>query len=176
MPKAEGFFEFSMVGDKELRRNFGQGREFMLGAMLKTLRRIGKLLVPEVKDETPEGATSKLKRSTTFQVMGRAEDMWMEVRQSAFSPGGFPYGVAVRKGTKPHFPPIAALIPWVRRKLGIGDEKQARTVAFLIARKISKVGTKANPYHERVFRSNVGNIRRIADEEMVNVAARISRI
>lgn len=175
MPKAEGFIDFTMTGDKEMARKFHRGREFMLGAALTAFRRIGRALVPELKSETPVGATSKLKRSTVFQIMGKAEDMRLEIRQSAFSPGGFAYGVAVRQGTKPHFPPVAALIPWVVKKLGIGDAKEARTVAFLIARRISKVGAKANAYHDRVFQSQVGMIRRVANEEMVNLAAKLER-
>lgn len=175
MPKAEGFIDFTMTGDKELARKYHRGREFMLGAFLTAFRRIGRTLVPALRKETPVGATGKLRSSTVFQILGKGEDMRLEIRQSAFSPGGYAYGVAVRQGTRPHFPPVAALIPWVVKKLGIGDAKQARTVAFLIARKISKVGTKANPYHDRVFQSNVGMIRRIANEEMVNVAAKLER-
>lgn len=175
MPKAEGFIEFEMTGDKQMARRFGRGREFMFGAVVTAFRRIGRILVPDLRRETPVGARGKLRSSTVFQIMGRGREMRLEIRQSAFSPGGFPYGVAVREGTKPHFPPIAALIPWVVKKLGIGDPKQARTVAFLIARKISKVGTKPNPYHERVFTSNISMIKRIIGEEIVNLATRVER-
>ena len=175
MPKAKGFIEFEMTGDREMAQKFHRSQEFMLGAFLTAFRRIGRMLVPALKSETPVGARGKLRSSTVFQVLGKGQDMRLEIRQSAFSPGGFAYGVAVREGTKPHFPPIAALIPWVVKKLGIGDPKRARTAAFLIARKISKVGTKANPYHERVFQSNVSMIRRIVNEEMVNVAAKLER-
>lgn len=173
MPKAPGFIDFQVVGMDAMQERWGRGREFMLGAVNKAYRRIGRLLVPAVKGETPTGATRKLRNSTTFQILGKAEDMRMEIRQSAFSDDGFAYGVAVRLGTKPHFPPPRALVPWVRRKLGIGDEKEALSIAWAIAFKISRVGTKKNPYHERVFQSNVGAIRRIAQEEIVNVAARV---
>jgi len=101
------------------------------------------------------------------------EDMRLEVRQSAFSPGGFPYGVAVREGTRPHFPPYRALIPWVIRKLGISNEKEAARVAYLVARKISRVGTPANPYHIHVVEENMFGMQQIVNEEMVSMLARL---
>jgi len=173
MPKGGPVIEFEYVGDKAIVQRLGNYREFYLGAMLTIFRRIGAAFVPAIKSKTPIGATSKLRNTTVYQVLGMAEDMRLEVRQSAFSPNRFPYGVAVRQGTRPHFPPIAALIPWVVKKLGIGDEKQARTVAFLIARKISRVGTAANPYHARAFQSQVGMIHQVISEEAAKLAARI---
>jgi len=175
MPLAEPFIKFEVIGDREIVNRFGNFREYFLSTIALIFNRLGKALVPPIKAETPIGATNHLRNKTVSEVMGTAEDMRLEVRQSAFSPGGFPYGVAVRQGTRPHFPPIAALIPWVVKKLGIGDPKQARTVAFLIARKISRVGTKANPYHERVFQSQIGMIRTVIDEEAANLSARIAR-
>jgi HK97 gp10 family phage protein len=67
------------------------------------------------------------------------------------------YAPAVEFGTKPHFPPPKALEGWVRRK-GIsariaGKKKKAGTTssedtraAFIIARAISKKGTKPHPF------------------------------
>ena len=43
-------------------------------------------------------------------------------------------------------PPPKILTAWVRKKLRIRKEKQAASVAFLIARKIAKKGTKAQPF------------------------------
>lgn len=43
-------------------------------------------------------------------------------------------------------PPVDALVPWVRRKLGVSNEKEARRVAFAIALSIKKRGIDAFPY------------------------------
>ena len=63
----------------------------------------------------------------------------------------------IEKGTKPHFPPSKALEPWVRRKARGGRrrpgsaigrnrlENEVKGIAFVIARKISRKGTKARP-------------------------------
>ncbi len=46
-----------------------------------------------------------------------------------------PYGAFVEYGTKPHFPPVAAVQGWANRH---------GAVAFLVARGISRHGTKAH--------------------------------
>ena len=56
------------------------------------------------------------------------------------------YAPYIEFGTRPHFPPIKPIEQWVhlnKKKLGI-TEKDVKGVAFAIAQKISKVGTKEN--------------------------------
>lgn len=52
-----------------------------------------------------------------------------------------PYSSVIEQGRRPgaRQPPTKALVPWVRRKLGIG-RRQAEGVAFLVARKIGRDG------------------------------------
>lgn len=52
------------------------------------------------------------------------------------------YAQPVEYGSRPHFPPLAPLQRWAELKLGV-PKKESRSVAFLIARKISKKGTPA---------------------------------
>lgn len=54
-----------------------------------------------------------------------------------------PVAAFVELGTRPHMPPIAALQPWVSEVLGIREPKNNRRVAYLVARKIARVGTPA---------------------------------
>lgn len=56
-----------------------------------------------------------------------------------------PHAKWIEKGRGPGFPPLAPILYWVQRKLGIRD-KTAKSVAFLIARKIARVGFKAQPF------------------------------
>lgn len=51
------------------------------------------------------------------------------------------YAEPVELGSKPHFPPVNALVRWVQLKLGIPNEKEARSVAFAIARIKSRSST-----------------------------------
>jgi hypothetical protein len=175
MPLSEPFIEIETYNFKELSERFKNSREHMLAAYNVALRKAGALLTPRIKAETPVGATHHLRNKTVYQVLGRAEDMRMEVRQSAFSERGFPYGVAVRHGTRPHFPPIDALVPWVRVKLRVAEDR-VRQVAFLVARKISKVGTKPNPYHARVVDRSMGELKEIMQEGNVDFVVRLGDV
>lgn len=62
------------------------------------------------------------------------------------------YWKYIENGTKPHFPPVDAIKKWISvkpvlpRPLKSGKLPTANQLAFLIARKISKVGTKAKPF------------------------------
>lgn len=53
------------------------------------------------------------------------------------------YAPPVEYGSVPHWPPREPIQAWVESKLGVTDEAEARRVAFLVARKISKDGTPA---------------------------------
>lgn len=85
------------------------------------------------------------------------------------------YGAAVEYGRKPgKMPPVAAIELWVRRKLGINNDKEARSVAYVIARAIGRRGTvgahmfqlgmsAAAPYIEKIFDAAVDRaVRRLA--------------
>lgn len=62
------------------------------------------------------------------------------------------YAPYVELGTRPHFPPIGALEAWARRR-GMN--------AFLVARAISRRGTKGTRYLQRAFEQNQVEIVRI---------------
>lgn len=49
------------------------------------------------------------------------------------------YAAATHNGARPHWPPITAIAGWVRRK-------QIAASPFVIARAISRKGTKARPF------------------------------
>jgi len=55
------------------------------------------------------------------------------------------YADFIEYGTPPHYISGYALEDWVRRKLGI-KSKRARSVAWAIAKKISREGTDAKPF------------------------------
>ncbi len=168
--RAQGFEEaassLKRAGDPEL----------VATRLNRMLRQVGRLLVPALKAVTPRGATHHLRNYTGFRVFplpttptGMAQRL--EVRQSAQSEGYF-YGMAVIGGTRPHFPPYRALIPWVEAVLGVHG-KRASSVAFLVARKISRVGTLPRPYHEQVLANNMANIQGIVDQEGAALSAEL---
>lgn len=62
------------------------------------------------------------------------------------------YWKYIEYGTKPHFPPVDAIRKWIKvkpvlpRPLKNGKLPTENQLAYLIGRKISKVGTKAKPF------------------------------
>lgn len=66
---------------------------------------------------------------------------------------GVAHAVYVHEGTKPHWPPVAPIREWVRKKLGIADRAQIRRVAFLVARKIARSGTRPKPFLDVPFQA-----------------------
>jgi hypothetical protein len=55
------------------------------------------------------------------------------------------HALPMETGTKAFFPPVEPLIGWVQRRLGV-SEKEARHVAFLVARSIAKKGIKGRRF------------------------------
>lgn len=72
----------------------------------------------------------------------------------------------VETGTRPHFPPPSALLPWVKQKLHVGSEKQALSIAFAIARAISKRGTRAVLMFARAFTTLSGELQGIFERSI----------
>lgn len=76
----------------------------------------------------------------------------VQVREASARRGvvgiGERYGAYVEFGTRPHFPPVAPIERWAKTKLG------QEGLGFVIARKIARRGTKAQPYVEPAFRDN----------------------
>lgn len=75
---------------------------------------------------------------------------WLEVSISLED-----YWKYIEYGTKPHFPPVDKIKEWIRvkpilpRPLSNGKLPTNDQLAFLIGRKISKVGTKPRPFLQK---------------------------
>jgi len=94
------------------------------------------LLERAIKETTPVGAGPIHLRDTIF-----SETVIQGLAISAALGTPAVHGEPVEYGTKPHFPPVAPIRHWVERKLGLSGS-EAAGVAFVIARAISKRGTK----------------------------------
>lgn len=86
-----------------------------------------------------------------------------------------PHAVNVHEGRSPgsRRPPIAALVPWVERKLGVSGA-EARSVAFLVARAIGRRGIRANPFLREPVREALPTLApRLAEAAARGLAAAI---
>ncbi len=88
------------------------------------------------------------------------------------------YAEPVELGTKPH--PVSeagvmAIEDWVRHKLGIGD-KEARSVAYLVARKIRREGTPAYGMFHRALAYNRDQLRAIYEAAALRIIQRLAGV
>lgn len=77
------------------------------------------------------------------------------------------YGAAVEYGTRPHFPPPDALEGWARR-----HGFPSAGGAFLLARSISRRGTRPQPYMRPAATQSQPDISRFAGEMALAIEAR----
>ena len=85
------------------------------------------------------------------------------------------YAVPVELGTRPHFvgkDGIDALEIWARQRLGVRG-KEARSAAFAIAAKISRVGTEGAFMFRDTFEANQGAIQAGLSRAVERIAQRI---
>ena len=124
--------------------------------MLAAVTEADHLLEREVKERTPTavGAGGGLRGSIASDEQAHSD----RVIGMVGSP--LNYAVPVELGTRPHFPPLQPLEDWVRAKLDVPDA-QVRNVAFLIARKISKVGTQGAHMFEEAFDATADQVEKI---------------
>ncbi len=130
------------------------------------------LLEREIKDGTPVGVhgAGGLRGSITHKLRGEAVDAGRGVAGDVFSP--LNYAESVELGTKPHFPPIAPLQDWVEHKLGV-DPNESAAVAYLVARKIAKHGTKGAHMFEKGLSENSQQVVQILSAAVDRIATRL---
>lgn len=107
-----------------------------------------------VKDNTPT-ATNLLRGSIGAREPRRIGDDVIGVVGTSIG-----YAVPVELGTKPHFPPVAALTEWARLKFGLPPE-EAERIGFAVARKIARDGTKGAFMFQRAFDDGEATVIRI---------------
>jgi hypothetical protein len=138
--------------------------------LLKAMTEADAKIEAQVKELAPRGASGDLQRS----VIGQEREVGpFGVEGLVTSP--LNYVVPVELGTKPHFPPVEALIDWVKAKLGVTGDKEARSVAFLVARKISRRGTKGQAMFEKTLEHMTPEIHAIFGAAQDRIAERILR-
>lgn len=95
---------------------------------------------------TPTGATGKARQSVTTETGFTGDHGFVGY-------GGYPstYIGFVNDGTRPHWPPIEAMAYWAARKFGYAvGSAEARRMGFLVARSISRKGTKGQHFIETI--------------------------
>lgn len=119
--------------------------------LVEVLDAYGKTLVEKYRQGLEDGdhiATGNLYRSVTSEVTLNGQSFIVEFKMPE-------YGEYLEQGTKPHFPPINAILGWIKAKRIVprqdsqGKLPTEKQLAYLIARKISEDGTKRTGIYEK---------------------------
>lgn len=150
-----------------LRRGWREAPALVQRELLVSMTQATLLIEREVKENIPRGATGLTAASVTSDAFSTPAGVLGVVASSQ------PSATFVELGTKPHRPPVAALIPWVRAVLGV-DAKRAPSVAFLIARKIARKGTEAKQPFGRAVASTSGQVLRMFEDAAGRISSQLA--
>ena len=156
----------TIAGLEALRRGYQQAPEVTRRELLVAMTENTLLVEREVKDRLPK-VTGITAASVTSDAFATSAGVLGTVGSSQ------PSALFLELGTKPHMPPVQALVPWVRSVLGIRDAKQVKSVAFLVARKIARKGTKAQRNFEQAQAATEGQVLQRFEDAAGRVAAHL---
>jgi hypothetical protein len=162
------FISVQLQGAVELQALWAKAPDIVRQELTSAMYESELLVERNVREGTPEGAYRNLKGSIAAQTPQVSADSVLGVIGTSA-----PYAVPVELGTKPHFPPILPLVDWVIAKLGV-PEKEAKGVAFLVARKISRKGTKGAAMFQRGFEKSERLVQQIFDRARSRVVDRLA--
>ena len=131
------------------------------------------LLQREVVDATPTGAHQLLRKSIVAEPVQKLSGGLLgvvDVRQGS----ALDYATAVELGTKPHMPPVAPLIDWVKAKLGLRGE-EAEAAAEGIRWKIFHHGTKGAFMFRNTWAKHEATVRARFDSAAAAIVAEIGQ-
>lgn len=126
-----------LIGAEELRRVM-RDPEFVKGPATDFVRSVAFEVLGHAQENAPSNF-GRLRNSLTVDLKSRTGEV------SATVGSNLMYAKPVEHGSKPHWPPLAPIELWVRRKLRV-PAARSKSVAFLVARKISRRGTPAQPF------------------------------
>lgn len=142
----------SISGLDVIARGLRTAPEFTRQVLTATMTEATLLAQREWQENMPRGASGITAQSITSDVASTPAGVLGIVGSSQAS------ALFVELGTRPHMPPVAAMVPWVKAVLGIADPKEIKRVAFLVARKIARRGTPAQRPMSRAVEATQGQI------------------
>lgn len=157
-----------IVGGEELRRAM-RDPEFVRGPATDFVRKAALEIQARAVERAPSNF-GRLRNSITVDV--RSRPFSGDVTGSVGS--NLTYAKPVEFGSRPHWPPVAPLALWVRRKIR-PPASEVRSIAFLIARAISRRGTRAQPFMSTGMRDAAPAIERHLSELGREIERRFSR-
>jgi hypothetical protein len=154
--------QLSMPTLAQLQAAFRQAPQVTISTMLGAMTEATLLLEREAKELMP--AASGMTRASIA-----SDAFTTPVGVIGITASNQPAAAFVELGTRPHMPPIAPIQRWVQDRLGLTGAEGKR-VAWLVARKIARQGTKPQKIFERTLAANEGQIVRIFEGAVQRLA------
>lgn len=162
--------EVKVEGLRNVRADFADARDAIGEAADKALQALGMEIVAEAKQNIRRNRTTN---TGTLSASGKVQkDKDGGIDAGFFSDEGQQgYAAAVeygrgptRKASPDGITLETTLKAWVHRKLGIAYGKALDSAAFLIARKIHRKGTKAQPFFAPAVKKFEGKVQQFVDK------------
>jgi hypothetical protein len=132
-------------------------------AMQKSVNLVSRI----AKMEAPVGVVGELRSKIHGEVISTGPGAVIGVVGSYA-----PHGAVVEEGGDPHWPNIKGIALWVMRKLQVRGKSWA-SVTFLVARAISRAGTKAQPYLHPAFEKSRNKIQGYFEQALNNIVRKL---
>lgn len=147
------------AGRRESDVNKAIQRQFTLAA---------EFFISEVRLATPVGATNNLRDSWDFGYIKSSQRVVIAPRSE--------YAMAVEMGRRPgKWIPIEPLQLWVKRKLGVDNEREAKSIAFAISRKAKMSGIRGKFFVSKTFEATLPTIQSAFISPLGNMIVRALR-
>jgi hypothetical protein len=162
--------EFKITADmKEMEQLIAKWPQAAHDAQVSRVTEASLLMEGAIKQLTPVGAGPIHLRDTIFhKIEAFGENVWGLISTPAV------YGEPVELGTRPHFPPVAPIQHWVEKQMGLSGS-EAKSVAFLIARAISKRGTKAQKMFTISVEQHEADVIRILEQIPADILQKVTK-
>jgi len=160
--------EFDTTELREYIEDWDRALPVVLEEFQKAMTESLLILEQNIVGRTPVN-TGFLRQSIGHTMWGEPAAIYGDIRSVAS------YGAPVEFGRAPgRWPPREAIEYWVRRKLGITNDKEAASVAFLIQRHIGTKGTKPAHMFTDGFAASEGEIEKAVERAMDRIIFRMT--
>lgn len=166
-------YDIEIKGLDEMVDRFERYDEIADRHMKRAMNQATRELELQWKKIAPVGVSGRYRTTIGSKVTGRLGSLVGRVGPSVRI-----YPAVQEFGRRPgKQPPPGALDRWVQRVLGIGDPKQARSIAFVIGRKMAKGWRRTRPPRRpaaTAFRLARGKIRRLFGQALKNLTKELA--
>lgn len=144
--------EIEIEGLRNIRADFGKAKDMVGKAGMKALQEVGLEIVAEAKLNLKRNRTTNTGALSASGKVQKDKDGGIDAGFfSAEGEQGYAAAVEYGRGPTRKASPDGITLEtsikaWVHRKLGIAKGKKLDSATFLIARKIHRKGTKAQPF------------------------------